>query len=389
MGSVLIKNIGQIVTGDLRSPRQPASSIYIEDGVIRAVGGGPASADTVVDARGLTAIPGLIDGHVHPLFGEWAPPQETLGWVRAYLHGGVTTMVSAGELHLPGLPLDPPDAKLFKYLAVVAHRCNLARPAGVKMVAGTLMLAPGLTEADFDEVAKEGITQAKFIFYPYGATGDEGQRYVRWCRARGIKVKIHSGGVSRSGASRPAGFAVLRDLDVDIAGHITGGPIPMPEADMERVVNETDCALEIAAAGNYRMTVRLVEMVRRKNALHRVTMGTDTPSGTGILPRGMLRTMCFLASVCGLTAEEAVCVATGNTAAAHGLEQGRLEVGRPADLVLMGRIIASVAKDGLDALRLGDLPGISMVFVDGQPLVYPRSNQTPPPEILAGIEKKA
>ena len=184
-----------------------------------------------------------------------------------------------------------------------------------------------------------------------------------------------------------AGFAVVRDLGVDIAGHVTGGPIPMPEADMERVVNETDCYLEIASAGNYRMTVRLIEMVRRKNALHRVTLGTDTPSGTGILPRGMLRNMNFLASVCGLTPEEAVCVATGNTAAAHGLDQGRIEPGRAADLVLMGRITASVAKDGLDALRLGDLPGISMVFVDGVPLVRTRSEQTPPPETPAVIEK--
>ena len=156
---------------------------------------------------------------------------------------------------------------------------------------------------------------------------------------------------------------------------------------MERVVNETDCSLEICSAGNYRMAVRLIEMVRRKDALHRVTLGTDTPSGTGILPRGMLRNMCFLSSVCGLTPEEAVCVATGNTAAAHGLEQGRIEPGRPADLVLMGRITASAAQDGLDALRLGDLPGISMVFVYGVPLVRPRSDQTPPPETLAAIEK--
>src|SRR3989304_8932994 len=108
MGSVLIKNIGQIATGDLGSPRHRGPSIYIEDGARRAVGDGPAWADMVVDARGLTAVPGLIDGHVHPLFGEWAPPQETLGWVRAYLHGGVTTMVSAGELHLPGVPPRPP-----------------------------------------------------------------------------------------------------------------------------------------------------------------------------------------------------------------------------------------------------------------------------------------
>jgi enamidase len=389
MGTILIKNIGQIVTGDLTNPRHPGSAIYVEDGVIRALGDAPSTADMVVDARGLTAIPGLIDGHVHPLFGEWAPPQEVLGWVRAYLNGGMTTLISAGELHLPGLPIDPPDPKIFKYLAIVAHRCNLGRPAGVKMVAGTIMLAPGMTEADFDEIAAEGIRLAKFIFYPYGATGDEGQRYVRWCHARGIKVKIHAGGVSRSGASRPAGFAVIRDLGVDIAGHITGGPIPMPEGDMERVVNETECFLEIASAGNYRMTMRLIEMVRRKNALPRVTLGSDTPSGTGILPRGMLRNMCFLSSVCGLTPEEAVCVGTGNTADAHGLPQGRLAPSRPADIVLMGKITASVAKDALDALRLGDLPGISMVFVDGAPLVRHRSDQTPPPAALAVIEKGA
>jgi enamidase len=36
------------------------------------------------------------------------------------------------------------------------------------------------------------------------------------------------------------------------------------------------------------------------------------------------------------------------------------------------------ATDGLESFALGDLPGISMVLVDGEPLVTGRSEQTPP-----------
>lgn len=386
MKSVLIHNLGKVVTGDIASPLHDVTSIYIEDGVVCSLGEEP-EAEMIVDARGLTAIPGLIDGHVHPTFGEYSPVQQSTAWVTAYLHGGVTTLISAGELHVPGLPVAPPDPTTFKYLAVLARRCSAVRPGGVKMLAGTLMLAPGLTETDFDEIAAEGIRLAKFIFYPYGEHGDEANRYVQWCRERSIKVKIHSGGVSRSGVSQPAGFTLIQQLDVDIVGHAAGGPIPMPEGDLEQLVADGHCYLEIASAGNYRLTMRLVELAKEHQAVGRLTMGTDTPSGTGVLPRGMLRNLTFLASVCGLSPEAAVCVATGNTAEAHGLEQGRIAPGRPADIVLLGRIRGSVAHDALDALRVGDLPGISMVFVDGVPLVRKHSDQTPPPETLAVIEE--
>ena len=48
-------------------------------------------------------LPGLADGHVHPAFGERTPTQDAIGWIGNYLHGGTTSMVSAGELHTPGL----------------------------------------------------------------------------------------------------------------------------------------------------------------------------------------------------------------------------------------------------------------------------------------------
>ena len=298
-------------------------------------------------------------------------------------------MVSAGELHVPGLPLDPPDARLFKYLAILAKRCadNLEQKAP-QLYAGTLLLAPGLAEADFDELARDGVGNAKFILYPYGENGDEAHQYVRWCHERDIVVKIHSGGVSRSGFSRPAGARVIKDLLPDVIGHINGGPIPMPLDEMDAVVKETGCYLEVATAGSPLRAVELMEMVLREGAQARVIVGTDTPSGTGVTPRGMLRNVALLASVGGVAPEVAWCMATGNAARAHRLDAGFIEEGKPADVLLIGSISGSVGTDALDGLKVGDIPGISFVIIGGQMVVKGRSQQTPPPETLAVIVKE-
>jgi enamidase len=361
--------------------------VYIEDGVIREVGSNLGRADRVIDAQGLTLIPGLVDGHTHPVFGDFAPPQSSVGWMDTYLHGGTTTIVSAGELHLPGLPLDVPDPKVFRYLAILARRCFLEyRPGGLKVVAGTMCLVPGMSEADFVELADEGCRVVKFIFYPYDERPEEMVQYGHWARSHGLVVKIHSGGVSRSGLSRPAGAAVIRSLEPDVVAHASGGPIPMPLDELDEIIDQTSCFLEVAYAGNPRWSVHLVERLQERGELERLTVGTDTPSGTGTTPRGMLRTLCLVCSLGGVPPAEAICLASGNTARAHGLPgSGRVQPGCPADLVLMGRIAGSSAADALDSLRQGDLPGISTVQVDGEVLVAPRSQQTPPPERLAVV----
>ncbi|HWP29654.1 MAG TPA: Enamidase, partial [Chloroflexota bacterium] len=96
MGSLLIKNLARVATGDLAAPLVEAHAIYCEDGVIREVGTARTEADVVLDANGLLAAPGLIDAHSHPGFGDFTFTQQSVGWMRAYLHGGVTTLVSAG-----------------------------------------------------------------------------------------------------------------------------------------------------------------------------------------------------------------------------------------------------------------------------------------------------
>ncbi len=389
MSSVLVKNIGALVTGDLNNPLRAADSIYVENGIIRAIGNGlNQKADIVVDARGITAIPGLVDSHSHPSIGEYTPAQNSLGWVTNYMHGGVTALISAGELHMPGLPL-PPDAKTALSLALVTKKCydNL-RPSGVKVFAGTLLLVPGLKESDFDEIALAGIRLVKFIFYDYSRLPDgEAERYVRWAKTRGIKVKIHSGGVSRSGVSQVAGIDIMRAIQPDIVGHITGGPIPMPEEEMVQIVAETDYYFEICSSGNYRMVLALMCAVRQRNAFQRVLIGTDTPGGTGIIPRGILREIAFLSSVAEVRPELAICMATGNVGRAHDLPVGLVAEGRAADIVLLEKIQGSVARDALDSFSKGDLPGISVVMIDGEIRVAGRSQQTPPPERAAVIKE--
>ena len=153
----------------------------------------------------------------------------------------------------------------------------------------------------------------------------------------------------------------------------------MSDEDIDLVVDHTAFALEVCSSGNYLSTHRLVERLKVRNELHRLTLGTDTPGGTGVIPRGMLRNVLYLASMCGLTPGQAVAVATGNTAKAHGVDVGVLAVGKPADLVVCGPITGSAGSTLTDAIGHGDLPGITHVLIDGEFVVSDRSRQTPPP----------
>jgi len=135
----------------------------------------------------------------------------------------------------------------------------------------------------------------------------------------------------------------------------------------------------VCSSNNYRATKLVVEELTTRGQLDRLTLGTDTPGGTGVIPRGMLRNICFLSSVCGVDPLVAVAAATGQTAKAHGMRTGLLAEGMPADLLVLGPITGSMARDGLECFALGDLPGIAAVLVDGVPLVHTRSEQTPPP----------
>src|SRR6201990_1075069 len=152
-------NIALRRSGALEKPILEAHSIVAESGKITGIGRAKdvdtEGATTIVDANGTTVAPGLIDSHVHPVAGDWTPRQNQINWIDSYLHGGVTTMISAGEVHTPGRPRDVVGLKA---MAIFAQRAFTAfRPGGMKIHAGAPVIEPGMVEQDFKDLADAGV----------------------------------------------------------------------------------------------------------------------------------------------------------------------------------------------------------------------------------------
>ena len=67
MAGLLIKNIGALVSGDISNPILKADALFVDGGVIRAIGKEKEleakGVDQVMDIGGMTLTPGLIDSH--------------------------------------------------------------------------------------------------------------------------------------------------------------------------------------------------------------------------------------------------------------------------------------------------------------------------------------
>ena len=74
MPTVGLVNIGALASGILERPRLDAESLLVRDGRIATIGSASATsaarADVVVDCRGTTVMPGLIDSHCHVVLGD-------------------------------------------------------------------------------------------------------------------------------------------------------------------------------------------------------------------------------------------------------------------------------------------------------------------------------
>src|SRR3989442_13254011 len=106
------------------------------------------------------------------------------------------------------------------------------------------------------------------------------------------------------------------------------------------------------------------------------------------MPMGVVKSVCELASLGDLPPGEALALATGNNARIFRLARGTgtITVGAPADLIVCDAPAASLAKDALDAIARGDIPGISCVVIDGRVSVG-RSRNTPLAKRLATVTR--
>lgn len=369
MSSVAVVGAGAVLSGDFRAPVVAgADTVVCDGGVITAVGtfadlaARVTAAGTVVDARGSTVAPGLIDSHCHVVLGDYTPRQKTVDFLASYVHGGITSVISPGEIHAQGRPH---TAVGVKALAIAAKSCfDNFRPGGMRVHAGSVVLEPTLSRRDFADLQEAGVHLAKFGFGRYEDPAD-GIDQVRWAREHGITVMCHSGGASIPG-SKPITPEHLRLLAPDVCGHLNGGPTCLPEAGVDGIIEETTMALQLVQAGNLKSAVRILLKAHHDGQFHRVVIGSDTPTGTGVMPLGVIKTVAELSSFSGLDPAQVWAAATGNNAVTWGLDSGFVRPGSAADLVVMDAPWGSGADDALGALAIGDIPGISAVITDGQ-----------------------
>jgi enamidase len=374
---IAIVNLGQIVSGDWRKPLAEGDTILVDGEAIASVGtssaGATESADVVIDADGMTAIPGLIDSHVHITFGDYTPRQRTVGYLESYLHGGTTTAISASEVHVPGRPRDVEGVKA---LAIAAQRCFTDyRPGGMHVLAGSVILEPGLKETDFRELAQKGVKLAKAGF---GAvkTAYDYVPLVAEAKAAGLITTCHTGGSSIPGSGAITGDHLLK-MHPHVSFHINGGPTAMPDADFERVIKESKIALQVCTAGNLRTTLLCARQAEENGAFERFIIATDTPTGSGIMPLGMLYTIAHLSSLTDMPPERFICAATGSNARVYGLNSGLLSPGKAADIVLIDAPDGGTQKTALAAIKNGDIAAIGAVVTAGVPRFVGRSRNTP------------
>ncbi len=386
-GKLVIRNIGLMLSGALERPILDADAIVAVDGRITAIGRlkdlDTEGANTIVDANGSALAPGLIDSHVHPVAGDWTPRQSQLNWIESSMHGGVTTMISAGEVHTPGRPKDIVGLKA---LAIAAQRTYANfRSGGVKLHAGAPVIEQGMVESDFAELAKAGVKLLGEIGLGSVKDGPTGRKMVEWARKHGIQSTIHTGGPSIPGSGLIDKDVVL-ECDADVVGHINGGHTALPDDQIRCICEGCKRGLELVHNGNERSALYTLRVAREMKELERVILGTDGPAGSGVQPLGILRMVSMLSSLGDIPAEIAFCFATGNTARMRSLDCGLIEVGRVADFVLLDKAQHSPADSLLKSVQLGDLPGVGMVVIDGI-VRAGRSRNTPPatrvPEIVA------
>jgi enamidase len=385
---LVIRNIGLLLSGAMEKPILDADAIVAENGKITGIGRAKdidaEGATTIIDANGTTVAPGLIDSHVHPVAGDWTPRQNQIGWIDSFLHGGVTTMISAGEVHMPGRPRDVVGLKA---MAIFAQRAFWTlRPGGVKVHAGAPVIENEMVEEDFKELAAAGVKLLGEVGLGGVKDGPTARKMVGWARKYGIQSTIHTGGPSIPGSGLIDKDVVL-EADTDVIGHINGGHTALPDNQIRCICEGCKRGLELVHNGNERSALYTLRIAREMGDLGRVILGTDAPAGSGVQPLGILRMVSLLSSLGEVPAEIAFCFATGNTARMRALDCGIVEVGRSADFVIMDKAQHSAGMNILDSVQLGDLPGIGMTIIDGIVRTQ-RSRNTPPatrvPVVVSG-----
>ncbi len=366
MSEVLIKNCGPIITGDVASPLRAAETAWLEDGLIRYLG--PARendenrADEVLDAKGLTLAPGLIDAHAHPPLNDYLSSYKAVDWAENYMAGGITSVISTGPYRTPGLPESVEGAKA---LAVTAREIwRNYRPKGIKVYGGALLPVPGLTEADIADLARAGIKVLGEVGMSRLQDLDEAAATVALAKKHGMVATAHSGGASSPDCAS-YGARELKAIKPDVICHLNGAPTPMADEDVEDLLANGDYYYDLITHGNVRVLLAVVKLAAEQGKLNKLMLGTNTPSMAGYSPMGLWTSIAAIANMNPQIHPAAImALATGNVADCYGLKHGRIKEGHQADLLFLDA--AYPDDDVFRTLRAGNMPSVASIMVDGR-----------------------
>jgi enamidase len=225
------------------------------------------------------------------------------------------------------------------------------------------------------EVVAKGVWLAKAGFGAVKTPRDY-VPMIAWAKKLGMITTVHTGGSSIPGSSGIWADDVLA-MDPHVSFHVNGGPVAMPDADFPKIVHESQIALQICTAGNLRTALMVGNLVCEADQFDRLLIATDTPTGSGIMPLGMMYTISHLASLSNMPVEWAIAAATGNNAKVYRLNSGFLRVGCDADVLVLDACAGGAHPTALQALQNGDVAAVGAVVSNGVPRFVGRSRNTP------------
>ncbi len=364
---IVLHNIGQVLTGLLEEPIIDADCIVIDDGKIASLDdSGASTPDMVIDCKQMTVAPGLVDTHTHPTQGDFAPKQQSTGYLARMLHGAVTRIMSAGEVHVGGRS----GAESALGIALGAfYSFDGHRPAGMKVHGGAMLLEKDTDESHIDRAFDAGMRIIGEVGIGSLKNPVRAGELSHHARELGMVAHMHCGCTSDRG---PGGdehpYFSAEDVMVvqpSIASHANTFA-SLSDADIDMLCSDDGPRyVEVVQAGGTKPMLRVAQRLAERDELHRLLIGTDTPTGYGVTSLGVLKTIGDIASMADIAPELVWAVASGQAARAFGSDGNVIAAGAVADLVVMDASLGSVSADTLSAIGAGEFPGVALVITDG------------------------
>ena len=356
MTSLLVDNIGLLVTWDEEHPTLSRAALLIDDG--RVAWTGPAQdapeADGVLDARGGCVVPGFVDAHTHLVFGgdradefesRLAGKEYAAGGIRSTvaatraassddlatrahrlaaeaLRSGTTTLevksgyglTIADELRCLGVAKELTQHATFLGAHVVPEEWHHDPDGYVALVAGEML----------DAVS--GVATAVDVFCERGAfTAEQARTVLEAGRSRGLDLHVHA---NQLGTGQ--GVSLAAELGAASADHCTH----LTDRDVDDLRDSGVVAVLVPAA-EFSTRSQYAPARRLLDAGVTVALASDCNPGTSFTTSLPF----VIALACreqSLLPMEALNAATaGGAAALRRHDIGHLRVGARADLVVL------------------------------------------------------